>query len=146
MSHSFVVNHLHIVFSTKQREKLIRPAIEKEVWGYLGGIAKNHDMEVRGIGGTEDHVHLLLRIPADMTVAKAVNVLKSNSSKWLRRRSAFRWQVGYGAFSVSNSNLKTVAEYVRNQKQHHSKRSFEQEFLSLLRKHDVEFELETVFD
>jgi REP element-mobilizing transposase RayT len=98
------------------------------------------------IGGMPDHVHVLAALPADLAIAKFVNVLKSNSSKWMRERGVeFGWQKGYGAFSVSASNLDSVTEYIENQAEHHKKRGFRQEFLALLKKHLVPFDPRYVF-
>lgn len=126
--------------------KCISREFQPLLWKYIGGIAGNHRIEVDEIGGIEDHVHLLVRIPADLAVAKCINLLKSNSSKWVRERQEFGWQNGYGAFSVSESNLSKVANYIRNQAQHHKRQTFEEEYLTLLRKHGVKFDPEYVFD
>ena len=98
------------------------------------------------IGGTTDHVHLLLGLPADVSIAKAVNLLKSNSSRWRNEcGSKFAWQRGCAAFSVSISNLASVTEYIQNQEQHHQRRDFKQEFLALLQRHKIEFDLRYIF-
>jgi len=97
------------------------------------------------VGGMEDHVHVLFRLPPTMTLARAVTLLKSNSSKWMRERGTkFAWQQGYGAFSVSSSNLQVVIDYIDTQDEHHKKLSFEQEFAALLRKHGVKFDLKSL--
>lgn len=117
------------------------------MWSYLGGITKGFSGKPYAIGGTDDHVHLLLAIPADVSISKAVNLLKSNSSKWMREQDhKFGWQRGYAAFSVSVSNLVAVTKYIDNQEELHTKRSFEQEWLALLRKHNVEFDPRYVLD
>src|SRR5574340_773604 len=102
--HTFISNRLHCVFSTKDRRPLIAGDIQPQLWSYLGGIARNLQMKTYAIGGTEDHVHLFLGLPATITIAKAIQTLKANSSRWLRDELAlksFAWQEGYGAFSVS---------------------------------------------
>jgi putative transposase len=117
------------------------------MWSYLGGIATNVNATPLAIGGTKNHVHLLLTIPADLPVAKLLNVLKSNSSKWMSDNGKqFTWQRGYASFSVSASNLVAVTKYIETQEEHHTKWSFEQEFLSLLKKHSVRFDAEHAFD
>ncbi len=147
MPQSFVSNNVHIVFSTKERKALIPADQQKRLWAYLGGIAKNVGVTPMAIGGMPDHVHVLAALPADLAIARLVNALKSNSSKWMHERGAqFGWQKGYAAFSVSTSNLSSVTEYIENQAEHHEKRDFKQEFLALLKKHRVQFDPKYVFD
>ncbi|MGH9668783.1 MAG: IS200/IS605 family transposase, partial [Terriglobales bacterium] len=110
------------------------------------GILRNHGMKSVAICGMPDHVHLLVSFSAEASVAKALNLLKSNSSKWMRERDgAFAWQEGYAAFSVSASALDSVVEYIENQERHHRKRDFKQEYLALLKKHDVAYDSRWVF-
>ena len=144
MSHAYTSNLFHIVFSTKERLPGIRqPA---KLWAYLAGVARNLNFEPLSIGGTENHVHVLLRIPNNVTLAEAVQKLKSNSSRWLRENGRwFGWQKGYGAFSVSASNLEAVRSYIQDQPEHHRKLSFEDEFVTLLAKSGVAFERSEVF-
>jgi REP element-mobilizing transposase RayT len=98
-------------------------------------------MKALEAGGMQDHIHLLISLSPDMAVAKAVNVLKSNSSKWMRAQvRGFAWQEGYAASSVSVSALEDVAEYIRNQEQHHRKRDFAQEYIALLKKHGIVYD------
>jgi len=144
MSHSYSQNHLHVVFSTKERRKLITQQMQPKLWSYLGGIGRNHGFLILANGGIEDHVHLLLQLPPALALAKAL--LKSNSSKWMNEHAIkFAWQEGYGAFAVSASNLAAVERYIQDQPIHHRKITFEQEFLALLRKHRIEFDPKYVF-
>ena len=104
-------------------------------------------MFVRAIGGIEDHIHMLIELPPTIAVAEAVRTIKSNSSKWVNELGrSFAWQKGYGAFSVSASNIAAVERYIRNQEQHHRKMTFEDEFIGFLKKHGIEFDLKYVFD
>jgi putative transposase len=145
MPQSFNCNHLHIVFSTKGRANTISEP--KRMWSYLGGIATNINAVPLAIGGTMNHVHLLVTVPADLPAAKLLNTLKSNSSKWMAERGErFAWQRGYASFSVSASNLPAVTKYIETQAEHHKKWSFEEEFLALLKKHNVRFDTEQAFD
>ena len=147
MSHSYVQNHLHVVFSTKEREKLIAKSMQPRLWSYMAGIARNHDFLVIANGGMEDHVHLLILLPPILTLAKAINFLKTNSSKWMSEHGArFAWQQGYGAFAVSKSNIAAVVRYIDEQERHHRKMSFEDEFIGLLKKHGMEYDPRYVFD
>ena len=146
MPHTFTKNHLHVVFSTKQRLKLIPKDLQAETWSYMTGICKNTGLVPVAVNGMADHAHLLFHLPPTTTLAKAVSSLKANSSRWLNERKVkFAWQEGYGAFSVSASNLPVVAQYIRNQQEHHKKINFEDEFLALLKKHGIEFDPKYVF-
>ncbi len=146
VSHTYSQNHIHVVFSTKERQKLIPPRMQPKLWAYMAGIARNHDFLVVANGGIEDHIHLLIQLPATLALAKAVSLLKSNSSSWMsEHRTRFDWQEGYGAFSVSASNLGTVERYIQNQAVHHKKITFEQEFIALLKKHRIAFDPKYVF-
>jgi len=146
MSHTYAQNVIHIVFSTKERRKLISAEFRPRLWTYTAGICKNLDIFTHGIGGMDDHIHLLLQIPPVMALAKAVMGIKANSSRWAREEGqSLEWQRGYGAFSVSASLIPTVLRYIRNQEAHHRKMSFEQEFLALLKKHGVEYDPKFVF-
>jgi REP element-mobilizing transposase RayT len=146
MSHSYSQNHLHIVFSTKDREKLIAPAMQPKLWSYMAGIARNHGFLVLANGGMEDHVHLLIQLPPVLALAKAISVVKANSARWMNEHGMkFNWQQGYGAFSVSASKLAVVERYIANQQRHHRKMSYEQEFKGLLKKHGIPFDPKYVF-
>lgn len=141
MSHSYAQNVIHIVFSTKQRQKSIDTAFQPELWAYTAGICKKEGLFVHAMDGMEDHIHLLLQLPPTLSLSKAVNAIKTNSSRWANQKDhELAWQEGYAAFSVSASLVPAVAHYIRNQKQHHKKMSFDQEFLALLKKHRMEFD------
>jgi putative transposase len=117
------------VFSTKQRMQLIPRPSQSRLWNYLAGIAQNHAIQPIAIGGTENHVHMLLRLPPELAICDAVRTLKANSSRLMRESSQFfAWQDGYGAFTVSPSQVGRVKQYIANQAQHHARRSFEEEF------------------
>ena len=146
MSHTFARIHIHIIFSTKQREKLIPKQIQPRLWRYMAGICRNKGIEPIAINGTENHVHVLIHLPPAIALAKAVNFVKANSSGWMRdHRRKFAWQDGYGAFSVSESNTANVINYIRDQEKHHRKRSFEDEFLAFLKKHRFQYDPKYVF-
>jgi putative transposase len=141
MAHTFSRNHIHLVFSTKDRRNAIAKQMQPQLWAYLAGICKNYEMIALEIGGTENHVHILFHLTPKLALAKAVGLLKANSSKWIGDQGIkFSWQEGYGAFSVSSSNLDQVKRYIQNQEAHHRKTSFEDEFRALLRKHGVEYD------
>jgi len=147
MPHSYAQNHIHLIFSTKGRQKLIMKGLQRKLWAYMAGICKSYDMLVFAIGGMDDHVHALFRLPPTITLARAVSLLKSNSSRWMSEQGMkFNWQKGYGAFSVSSSNISAVIKYIDNQEAHHRKMSFEQEFIALLNRHGVRYDPKSVFD
>ncbi len=136
MSHAYVKNHIHLVFGTKERSATIAKEVQPEMWSYLAGICRHQDMAAIAVNGMEDHVHILFHLPPIITLAKAVQLIKANSSKWMNEHGrGFAWQEGYGAFSVSISNTATVAKYIRNQEQHHRKMTFQREYQTLIEKH-----------
>jgi REP element-mobilizing transposase RayT len=142
--HTLAANLVHCVFSTKDRVDLIKDP--ERTWQYIAGIARAKQVPLLAIGGTKNHVHLLIALPPVMALAKVIQDLKGNSSRWLRETSrTFAWQQGYGAFSVSESRRDAVREYIANQEEHHAKWSFEQEFLTLLRNSKIEFDSRYVF-
>jgi len=142
MSNSYVSVHVNVVFGTKNRVKVIGEEIQTKLWAYLAGIAKNHAMHAVAIGGIEDHVHALINLGPMPGVAKAVQVMKANSSRWMneRRASRFEWAEGYFACSVSKPEVPSVARYIANQKEHHRKMDSAKEFFLLLKKHGFEAE------
>jgi putative transposase len=146
MSHAFAKNHIHLIFSTKGRSKIIPKEVQPQLWSYMAGICRNQGMAPIAINGMDDHAHALFHLPPSLALAKAVNLIKANSSKWMNEHGrGFAWQEGYGAFSVSVSNTVAVADYIRNQELHHRNLTFEDEYLALLRKHGLEFNPKNVF-
>lgn len=136
MAHTSTHNYLHVVFGTKERASSISETLQPRLWAYMAGVCRNYAMVAFAIGGMDDHVHLLLRLPPVLTLAKAISVVKANSSRWMNdQRRGFAWQGGYGAFSVSESNLRAVEKYIRNQKIHHRRMTFQQEYRILLKRH-----------
>ena len=146
MSHSYAQNHIHLVFSTKNRQKLVKREFLPRLWAYTAAICKNHDLLTFAIGGMENHMHLLFRLPPTMPLTEAVALVKSNSSKWLREKDTeFAWQEGYGAFSVSSSRIDATIKYIHSQELHHRKITFEDEFIVLLKKHKIPYDPKYVF-
>jgi REP element-mobilizing transposase RayT len=144
MAQTLVSQLMHVVFSTKHRSPLIRPEIEPALFPYLGGIARQFGSRCLAVNGTEDHVHLLVSLAKTIALSDLVREIKKGSSAWMREKWAtpqrFRWQEGYGAFSVSRSNVPAVERYIASQKAHHRRVSFEDEYLALLTKNGVEFD------
>ena len=143
MAHTHTCNLVHCVFSTKNRAVLI--ADPERLWQYFGGSARQKHILLLAAGGTANHLHLLISLPPTRTLAKAVQELKGNTSRWLNERSRFAWQEGYSAVSVSQSQRKTVIDYIDRQTEHHAKWSFEQEFLMMLKKSGIPYDPKFVF-
>ena len=150
MANTYTSLHYHIVFSTKNRERWIMPEVEQRIWAYLGGIAKENRMKPLQIGGVEDHVHVLLGAPATLAPSKIVQLIKGGSSGWIHdtfsSMTAFAWQDGYGAFTVSKSNVPEVTAYIQGQREHHRMKAFQEEYLALLKKHDIEYDERYLWD
>jgi putative transposase len=134
----------HIIFSTKRREPLITRALMEELFLYVAGIVRGQNGLPLEIGGMPDHLHLVIRINPDVSVSEIVRLVKANSSNWVNERpdrvGRFAWQRGYGAFSVSFSQLDAVRRYVRTQEKHHHHRTFQEEFVDFLKRHGIEFD------
>lgn len=141
MPQSFSSILVHLVFSTKRREPWIRAPIESQLYAYGTTVLKNADCPALAMNGMADHLHTLFRLPRTKTVAEVVEELKSSTSKWIKTKGpsfqGFHWQNGYGAFSVSQSNVQNVIDYIRNQQDHHQGISFQDELRALLRKHEI---------
>jgi putative transposase len=146
MPHTYSQNVIHVVFSTKDRRKAISKEFQPRLWAYAAGICHKLGILVHAVGGMDDHIHLLIQVPPSLSLAKAVLVIKSNSSRWANEQShKFAWQQGYAAFSVSASLTPRVVRYIQNQEAHHKKMSFDEELLALLKKHGVEFDPNFLF-
>lgn len=150
MGQSLVKTYLHIIFSTKYRKPMITEDIENELYHYLGGICKNLDCQPVKVGGYINHVHILCRLSRNIAIAKLLQEIMSNSSKWIKTRGIqyqnFYWQNGYGAFSVNPSQINTVINYISNQKAHHRRKTFQKEYLAFLKKYKVEYDERYIWD
>jgi REP element-mobilizing transposase RayT len=144
LSHTFVNALLHCVFSTKGRRRLITADLQERLWPFLGGIAREQGFKALAIGGVEDHVHLLLSLPATLPIAKAIQLVKGASSKWVHdtfpKHRDFAWQEGYGAFSIGVSQVDATTKYIRSQPEHHRKATFQEEFRMFLKRHGIEYD------
>src|ERR1700686_4085871 len=144
LMHSFTNCLVHCVWSTKNREPWLTADLWERLSPYLGGIARQNEMKTLAIGGARDHVHVLLSLPATMSVAKAMQLLKGNSSKWIRetfpKMHFFGWQEGYAAFSIGVSGVDATVAYIRNQAEHHRTRSFHDEYAAMLKKHGFAYD------
>jgi REP element-mobilizing transposase RayT len=135
---------VHFVWSTSAREPWIPPTWKPELYKFIGGILRNKNAKLLEAGGTSYHIHLYTSLPSTVSLAEMVNVIKSNSSRWIHeevpRARGFAWQEGYGAFSVSKSSEADVRRYIERQKEHHRRRDFKSEFIELLDKHEIEYD------
>ena len=150
MSQTLVKLYVHIIFSTKHRNPLIAPEIEPRLHAYMTGIVKNTGTKLVRIGGMADHVHILVLLAKTLTLSDLLQVTKKESSKWIKPHGEqfanFHWQDGYAGFSVSESNVEKCIRYIDNQKHHHAKVSFQKELITLLRRHNVEYDERYIWD
>ncbi len=144
MANTFSSLFYHVVFSTKNRAPDIKPEIEERLWAYVGGIARKHKMTALQIGGVEDHLHALLLAPPILSPSQIAQFLKGESSKWIHEEfqqlRGFAWQDGYGAFTVSKSRVPEVIRYVQNQRTHHHKQTFQEEYRQFLKRHGIDYD------
>jgi REP element-mobilizing transposase RayT len=141
---------IHFVWSTAGRERLIHREWQDRLYSFIGGVLREKNAKLIAAGGIDDHIHLYSSIPSTITIADLVSAMKANSSRWVHQNfpklRGFAWQKGYGAFSVSKSAEKSVIEYIKNQEKHHRRISFKEEFVMLLEKHGVEYDLQYIWD
>lgn len=150
MSQSLTKIYLHIVFSTKNRKSLIIESIQQELYAYIASVLKAMSSPALKIGGVSNHVHILCVLSKNIAISKLLEEVKKRSSKWIKTKgikfSGFRWQGGYGAFSISESHLEAVSRYIVNQKEHHMTLSFEDELRIMLKKYNVDYNEQYIWD
>ncbi len=151
MSQSLVKNLIHLVYSTKHRQLWLPKDVHNRLYAYQAGIFKQWESPALIIGGVEDHVHALFSLSKNHALKKLVEEVKKGSSKWMKTSEGtgnqdFHWQSGYAAFSVSQSNVEEVKEYIENQEKHHHKMTFQEELRAMFRRHEVEFDERYVWD
>ena len=144
MANTYTALFYHIIFSTKNRPGFIKPEIEGRVWAYIGGVARKHGLTALQVGGIEDHIHALVMAAPTYAPSEIAKFLKGDSSKWIHEEFTdlhdFAWQDGYRAFTVSKSNLASVISYIQDQREHHRKKTFQEEYLEFLQKHGIEYD------
>lgn len=144
MPHSQTNLVVHVIFSTKQRRPFLQGDLPRRLFPYMRQTASRYGGEIHIIDGAADHVHLLMSVPADRSLAEIMRVVKCNASRWVRLefsdRRDFAWQRGYAAFSVSHSKQNAVYQYIARQQEHHRRYSFREEFITFLRKHQIEYD------
>ncbi len=142
MAHTLTNLLTHVIFSTKDRAPLITPDLKPEMCAYLGGVVRELEGTALNVNAVPDHVHLLVKLPPRIALSEVVGKMKASSSGWVKRKwqTDFAWQAGYGGFSVSQSNVPAVANYIANQEQHHKRVVFREEFVAFLKKHEIEYD------
>lgn len=150
MPNTYTSLYYHIIFSTKKREPYLTEDIRDRVCAYIGGIARENDMTALAVNGMSDHAHVLLWARPTQPVSKAVQLLKGGSSLWVHQTfphmKSFAWQDGYGAFSVCRDHTESVAHYIRNQKEHHRHKTFQEEYLEFLKQYQIEYDERYLWD
>lgn len=141
---------MHITFSTKYRAPIILESVEEELYAYLGGICKKLECPPIKVGGYTDHIHILCMLSKKIALMKLLELVKSHSSSWIKTKgdafANFYWQDGYGAFSVNPSGVNSVIKYIANQKVHHTKKTFQDEYRALLKKNNTDYDERYVWD
>jgi len=144
MANTYINILIHTVFSTKNRESWLSSSLRERLYPYMCGIARENGLKLLCIGGTDNHIHILLSLDSTTSIAKAMQFIKGGSSKWIHETfpelRLFSWQEGYGAFSIGISNVDETKKYIENQEKHHSKESFRDEYLKFLRKNNIDFD------
>lgn len=144
MAHSLSDILVHVIFSTKDRRASIADVFKERLFAYMSAIVKERGGVAHIINGTKDHVHMLISIPTDMSVADMMRFVKGSSSRWVHKEIAgtrgLGWQTGYSVFSVSRSMFKQVHRYIARQEEHHRKVSFKEELIAFLKKHEFEYD------
>ena len=144
MANSYRSHYFHLIWSTKSRKKFIVEEIKQRLYEYIGGIARNYQAHLLSIGGTDDHIHLLISLGRLDKYTEIIKNIKSNSSQWIHKNfpkySDFAWQDGYGSFTVSYSAIADVQNYIANQEKHHKAQSFENEYFELLNRNEIQYE------
>jgi putative transposase len=150
MPQSLARFHVHLVFSTKNRDPIITDSVRGSLHAYMATVLQNLHCHPVLINSVEDHVHLLFELSRTISVSQAVEDVKKSSSRWIKEQGpefqAFAWQAGYGVFAVSESNVETVREYISNQREHHRKKTFQEEYRAFLKRHNVVFDERYVWD
>ena len=142
--------YIQIIFAVKSRDSLINPSWEEELYKYISGIIKNKEQKMLAINGMPDHIHFFIGMKPFCCLSDLVREVKKSSSDFIKEKKLskykFQWQEGYGAFSYSHSNLDNVIRYIENQKNHHKKQTFKDEYIEFLTKFEIEFKNEYLFE
>lgn len=149
MPNTYTQIHIHLVFAVKYRDGVIQASWKDELYKYITGIVQNNKHKLLIINGMPDHVHILIGLRPSQSISDLLQDIKGSSSKWINEKrfikTRFEWQEGYGAFSYSKSQIKTVIEYIENQELHHQKKTFREEYLEMLQKFEVDYDEKYIF-
>jgi putative transposase len=144
MAHTYTNLLTHIIFSTKDRVPYLLEERRHDVFAYMGGIVRDLKGAAINVNGVQDHVHVLVRLPSFLPLAKAVEVVKTNSSRWVHEKrvlhQTFAWQTGYAAFSLSESQIDSVSTYITNQQEHHRRVNFQEELIAFLKRAHIQYD------
>lgn len=150
MADTYTQIFYHVVFAVRNRESLITPDIKEDLYKYINGIVSNQNQKLFIINGMPDHVHLLLNCKPNMNLSDLVKEIKEHSTKFINEKKIlkgkFYWQAGFGAFTVSKKDVAMILNYIKNQEEHHGKKTFQEEYLEFLRENEIEFKEEYLFD
>ena len=150
MANSYIQVYLHYVFAVQGRQNLIHEDNQKELYKYITGIVRNKGQKLLAVGGMPDHVHVFVGINRAVDISALISEIKSNASRFINEKKwvmgKFRWQEGYGVFSYSRSHIDNVVRYILNQKKHHEKRSFKNEYVELLKRFGISYDEKYLFD
>lgn len=150
MANTYTQIQIHVVFSVQNRESLIRKQWKEELYRYITGIIQNHNHKVLAINGMPDHIHVLIGVRPTQSLSELMQDIKGDSSKWINNkgfiRGRFSWQEGYGAFSYGKSQINDVIDYIKNQEEHHRKKSFIEEYTEFLAKFEVDYDPRYIFE
>ncbi|HWY99106.1 MAG TPA: IS200/IS605 family transposase [Bacteroidia bacterium] len=150
MADTYTQIYIHAVFAVKGRENLISPRWKVDLYKYIAGIVLNEKQKLIAINGMPDHIHILLGIQPTMALSNLIRDIKANSSRFINENNwvsgKFEWQNGFGAFSYSHSQLDTIGAYIKNQEQHHHKKTFREEYQEFLRLYDIDYKSEFIFE
>ncbi|RJP62724.1 MAG: IS200/IS605 family transposase [Ignavibacteriales bacterium] len=150
MANTYTQLYVHVVFAVKGRANLISPKWKEKLYQYITGIITNKNQKLMIINGVPDHLHLLIGLKPDCNLSDLVRDIKSNSSKWINENrlvaGKFEWQNGFGAFTIGQSQIKTVVNYILNQEEHHRKKTFKEEYIEFLNAYQIDFKPDYIFD
>ncbi len=149
MTNTYTQIHIQFVFAVKYRDGLIHLSFKEELYQYIAGIIKYHNHKLLAINGTSDHIHIFIGMRPNQAISDLMQDIKGSSSKWLNEKKflkvKFEWQEGYGAFSYSKSDVKTVIDYIKNQEKHHIVKSFREEYLEFLKLFEIDYDEKYIF-